>query len=247
MFIIDSHTHIGKSKLSSIDIQEEDLLSSMRKSQIGAALVIPHALSEDPLSDHLRVKNLIEKHPNKFFGVTAFNPLQFNDYAYMTKRYIKEMGFVGIKFHPLLFSLSPLMEQANIVFALANDLGVPVIVHTGTGAPWSLPSLCIPVAQRYPDLKIILAHCGMMVFAEEAFVAAKVCPNIYLEISWSMGYQIKHFLSVLGQDRFMFGSDLPDNLENELVKVKSLNFNKTELTWILGKTADNVFKLGLVK
>jgi predicted TIM-barrel fold metal-dependent hydrolase len=43
----------------------------------------------------------------------------------------------------------------------------------------------------------------------------------------------------------MFGSDLPENMGVELIKLKSLDLNEDELGWILGKTADTVFGLGI--
>ena len=246
MIVVDSHTHLGKSKLSSIDISESDLLGAMDRWQVGAALVIPHAAPEEPFAAHEMVKIIKKKYPAQFFGIAAHNPLQLgDDYAAETRKCIEAYGFKGIKFHPLLFSLSPMMPKAQVVFHTAAELDVPVIVHTGTGMPWSLPSLCIPIARRYPDLKIVLAHSGMTVFADEAYIAASECANIYLEVSWTAGFQIKHFISSLGPKRIMFGSDLPENLGAELTKLKSLDLDEDELSWILGKTADTVFGLGL--
>jgi len=244
--IIDSHTHLGKSNLSSIDISESDLLDAAQKWDVDAALVIPHAAPDEPFSAHEKVNLLTQKHPQTFFGIAAHNPLLIgDDYPAETRKCIESFGFKGIKFHPLLFTLSPMMPKAQVVFRTAVELNVPVIVHTGTGVPWTLPSLCIPISRQYPDLKIVLAHSGMTVFADEAYIAASECANIYLEVSWTAGFQIKHFVSSLGPERIMFGSDLPENMGVELIKLKSLDLNEDELGWILGKTADTVFGLGI--
>ncbi|MAF95054.1 MAG: hypothetical protein CMM60_04795 [Rhodospirillaceae bacterium] len=246
MLIIDSHTHLGKSNLSSIDISEADLLGTMNQWDVDTALVIPHAAPDEPFSAHENVRQLVLKHPDKFFGVSAYNPLLLgNDYPGETKKCVEQFGFKGVKFHPLLFTLSPAMPKAQAVFSTAADLGVPVIVHTGTGVPWTLPSLCIPVARKYPDLKIVLAHSGMMVFAEEALIAAQECENIYLDVSWTAGFQIKHFVAELGPERIMFSSDLPDNLGVELTKLNAIGLEQEALEWVLGRTANTLFGLGL--
>ena len=51
---------------------------------------------------------------------------------------------------------------------------------TGPGIPFALPALCIPAAQKYPGLKIILAHAGWGIFSAEAQVAASVAATFIL-------------------------------------------------------------------
>jgi predicted TIM-barrel fold metal-dependent hydrolase len=140
---------------------------------------------------------------------------------------------------------SPLMANADKVFDVAADLGVPVIVHTGLGAPWAQPSLSIPQARRHPELPIILAHAGFAIYTDEAYVAADVCPNIYLEPSWCMVGGLKMLVNKIGSERIMFGSDLPDNLPVELAKYRAAGLSEKELENCLGGTAMKLFGLQL--
>lgn len=242
--IIDTHTHLGTSKLSGLTISEADLLGAMEANDVDMALVMPHAVSDDPAEEHNKVAALCRKHPGRFRGIVNLTPL-WDERAYRQEaaRCVRELGFVAIKLNPMQHLTSPLMSNADKVFDCAADLGVPVIVHTGLGAPWALPSLCIPQARRHPDLPIILAHAGFAIYTAEAYVAALECPNIYLEPSWCSIHDMQWLLSRLGAGRMMMGSDLPANLPVELCKYLTLGLSEADLAACLGGTASRVFKL----
>ena len=157
--------------------------------------------------------------------------------------YVRDLGFVGIKLNPMQHLTSPMMANADKVFRTAAELGVPVIVHTGLGAPWSQPALCIPPARRYPDLPIVLAHAGFAIYTDEAFVAASECTNIYLDPSWCMIGSLQFFVRELGAERILFGSDWPSNLPVELAKYRAASLSDKQLAACLGGTAARIFQL----
>ena len=160
---------------------------------------------------------------------------------------MEQLGFVGLKLHPLGHNIAPNHKSADKVFRVAAELGVPVIVHTGLGTPWSLPSLCIPPARRYPQLPVILAHAGWALYSCEAFVAAEVCPNILLEPSWCPTYVARKMIDQFGADRVLFGSDHVTNLPVELTKYRSIGLTDEQRAMVLGGTAGAVFPLASVR
>ncbi|MEJ2599502.1 MAG: amidohydrolase family protein, partial [Anaerolineales bacterium] len=169
--IIDTHCHLGVSKLSGRTITETTLLTVMNRYEIDLALVMPHAVTVDAVQAHEAVADLCRRFPTRFCGIANFNPLLDEaDYRQFVTRFVREYGFVAVKLNPMQHLASPLMANANKVFDTASDLGIPVIVHTGLGTPWALPSLSIPQARRHPDLPIVLAHAGYSVYTEEAYV-----------------------------------------------------------------------------
>jgi predicted TIM-barrel fold metal-dependent hydrolase len=117
------------------------------------------------------------------------------------------------------------------------------MVHTGPGIPFALPSLCIPPARKYPNLKIILAHAGFGVFSAEAQVAASVCNNLYLETSWCIGEDILWMIQTIGPDRLMMGADLTNNIPVEVAKFKALNLDPETYAKVMSTTAIKTFKL----
>ena len=244
MKIIDSHCHLGVSKLSGRTITGEDLLRTMETHDVEIALAMPHAVTGDPIAAHDAVAELCQRHPRRFRGIVNLSPLWDEaDYRREATHYVRDKGFVALKLNPMQHLTSPLMANASKVFDAATDLEVPVIVHTGMGTPWSLPSLCIPQARRHPDIPIVLAHAGYAIYTDEAYVAASECPNIYLEPSWCSIHKLEWLVRQVGTERIMFGSDLPANVPVELTKYRSLGLDADNLANCLERTARQVFRI----
>ena len=244
MKIIDTHCHLGVSKLSGLTITERDLLETMDEHGVDMALVMPHAVTDDPVAAHDAVAELCQRHPQRFRGIVNLSPLWDEaDYRREVTRCVRDLGFVALKLNPMQHLASPLMQNADQVFDAGADLGVPVIVHTGLGAPWALPSLCIPQARRHPELPIVLAHVGFAIYVDEAYVAASECDNIYLEPSWCTVYGLRGLIQKLGAERVLFGSDNPENVPVELAKYRAIHLSAEDLATCLGGTAIRVFQL----
>jgi predicted TIM-barrel fold metal-dependent hydrolase len=111
------------------------------------------------------------------------------------------------------------------------------------GIPFSLPALCIPAANKYPGLKIVLAHAGGGIVSAEAQVAASICENLYLETSWCLGEDIRWMISTIGADRVMMGADLPSNVPVEFAKYRALDLAPDVYDKVMGETAVEVFNL----
>jgi len=218
----------------------------MNKYEIDLALVMPHAVTLDPIKVHEDVADLCRRFPDRFFGITNFSPLlDEDDYRRVVTRFVRDHGFVSVKLNPMQHLASPLMSNSDNVFDIAADLGIPVIVHTGMGTPWALPSLCIPQARRHPDLSIVLAHAGYSIYTAEAYVAASECANIYLEPSWCTIHDLKWLIQKIGSDRILFGSDQPENVPVELTKYRSLELEENILADCMWRTARKVFNLSV--
>jgi len=106
-----------------------------------------------------------------------------------------------------------------------------------------LPALCIPAANKYPNLKIVLAHAGGGIVSAEAQVAASICNNLYLETSWCLGEDIRWMISTIGSDRVMMGADLPSNVPVEFAKYRALDLEPAVYDKVMGTTAIEVFNL----
>lgn len=249
--IIDAHTHIGKSRISDLEITEDILCGEMDRCGIDMAILqsfpFPHHYSEGSIQQfHDEIADLAQKYPGRIYGMASINPhWSAEHYRKEADRCIRDMGFVGIKLHPLAH-LAPITATcSDVVFKTASDLNVPVMIHTGFGVPFTLPALAIPRARQYPDLTIILAHAGESVYAGEALVAATECSNIFLETSWSQAGGIERFIQTLGAKRVMMGSDLPNNTRSELAKYESIDISADQRKQSLGITAREVFSLSI--
>jgi len=243
MRVVDAHVHLGKCRLFCIDYSPADVIEGMDANGIDTSIVqpVPGAINIEEV--HEQVAEMAVKHKGRIYGLACFNPyLEEDEYEKLATWAVKDLDFRGLKIHTNGHSISPLHPYAKKVFRIANDLKVPVMIHTGAGIPCSLPALCIPPAMEYPDLTIILAHAGGELLSGEAIVAADLCPNIYLEGSWTSSFAVPGMVAA-ADGRLMFGSDVITNIQTELAKYKSQGLSQNQLDNILGKVAEKVFRL----
>lgn len=245
MIAIDTHCHIGKSQNSaSGGIDGDDLVAGMDRYGITAAIVLPLPSIEDYASQHDDIARLAERYPGRIFGTVCIRPQVGQDEVYReTKRCVEEFGFLAMKFHPMHHGGSPASQRGDTIFEVAREFGLPVMSHTGPGAPWSLPSMLIPAAQKYPDITFIAAHSGMEIYAEDAGVAASVCPNILLDSAWTSPGATMKLIEQAGANRMMMSTDLPTNNSTEMAKWRDLPISEEDRRECLVNVPMRVFKL----
>jgi hypothetical protein len=242
--VIDTHQHLGRSRFSGVTTTEDDLVAAMDRHHVATALVMPQPTLEDVRAVHDRIAEAAARHPGRIAGIASVDPWGTDEeYAAEVTRCVRDLGFVAIKLHPLGHGIAPNHPAADKVFAAATRLEVPVIVHTGLGAPFALPALCIPPARAYPDVPVVLAHAGWGLYSQEAVVAAEVCANIYLEPSWCPSFSLEHMVRAIGVERLLFGSDHLSNLSVELAKFHAIQLSDDELRTIFQTTPTRLFKL----
>jgi hypothetical protein len=244
--IIDAHAHLGYDYIFEEDFTLEKLLSNREKNGVEVSIVQPGTTFslKTVIKQHNFIADLSEKMAGRIFGMANPNPhLPTAKYRKELVRCVDDLGFVGVKLHPLAHAVNPILSAGRRVFETASDLGIPVMVHTGAGVPWALPSAVVPMALEFPNLKIILAHSGSAIFSNEASLTAKLCPNVFLETSWMPSISIYGFCKTFGSNRVMFGSDHSENIASELAKYRTMGLTDEEIEWCLGKTAMEVFKI----
>jgi len=244
MITIDAHAHLGDSAVSKLSVTPDDLLGAMDLYGIDVSVVLPHPVMEDYQQAHDNIAALAADYPTRIFGVASLSPqVGIEIYRKEVTRCVQELGFVAVKYHPVLQSALPTSSVTKTLFEIARSLENPVIVHTGLGMPWAHPSRLTPLAWNYPDVKVVFAHSGFTHFSLDALYAAQECSNIYLETSWTAPDAIAHFIKEIGSQRVMMGADGLLNIPVELKKYEVLELPEQDLAWCLGQTAINVFGL----
>jgi uncharacterized protein len=241
--IFDTHTHIGHGLHHGRRYSAEQLLAAMEKNGVDRSVVIPFPVVADTRATHDEIGRAVKAHPERLVGTVCIYPYigpdKFRDEV---KRCVEEFGFRALKLQPQFQPLDPLLPIGDFLYESALEFNLPVIIHTGTGTPYALPSLYTIPATRFPDLKIILAHCGGGgLFFAEAIVAAQTCANIWLELSTLMPHHILQVLKHIPPSRLMIGSDLPENLSTELFKIYALEVSDETKHDILWHTAQELF------
>ncbi len=244
MIIVDGYCHLGECRVYDQRITDGELVNALNANRVSAAVVAPFPAPPNPAQVHDDIASLASRYPGRFFGLANVNPhINRMTYHAEIERAIRQLGFVGIVLDTLGHAVDPNGQDGQTVFEAAREFAVPVVVHTGSGAPFGLPSIVLPRARSYSDVKIILAHAGGGLFASEAYVVAKEASNVYLETSSCSAEDVKRLVEEIGPSRVMFGSDRPINQPVELLKYRSLNFYHYQQYQALGQTAIDVYRL----
>lgn len=244
MIIIDAYCHIGDCCIFDTSVTESELIDALNANRLSAAIVQPFPGVHNPAETHDRIAELGGKHPGRIYGVANVDPhINRDRYHQEIERCVRELGFVGVALDTLGFAVNPNGHDAKTVFEVARELAIPVVIRTGWGTPFGLPSLVLPRAREYSDVKIILASAGAGSYAFEAYLVARDAPNVYLETSWARSDEIRWLTNELGAGRLLLGSDLPSNQEAELAKLRSLGLFQFQQYEMLGQNAIDLFAL----
>lgn len=183
-------------------------------------------------------------------GFVSLNP-QGERACQKLRKYMKK-GFAGAKIHPSVMKIVVNDKKNDPYYKTAQELGIPIVFHTGVHG-WHLknyrPLLIDDVAQRFPDLKIIMAHIGGTAFFSEALGVLQNNKNVYGELtstrkircgfSWYLSDEfIRILLASVGPDRLIYGTDWPwnnsEDIRLDIERIRSWNITDEEKGKILG-------------
>jgi uncharacterized protein len=180
---------------------------------------------DDPLPSNEEVAELAAQYEDVVIPFASIDPNRGRAGVKMLHRLVGESGMRGLKLHPNSQEFFPNDRRVYPLYAAAEELGIPVLFHTGhTGVgagevggggirlKYSNPMFVDDVAVDFPHLPIILAHPSFP-WQDEALSVARHKPLVYIDLSgWSPKYfpesLVQHANSVL-QDKVLFGSDYP--------------------------------------
>jgi hypothetical protein len=239
--VFDSHTHLGSARHSGRRQTVDQMVEASDRCGIDRSLLIPFPVVDDYRREHDEIAAAIRAFPDRFAGAACIHPfIGEQEYRDEIRRCAEELGFRALKLQPQYQALNPLNRRGDFLYESALKHNLALVVHTGAGAPFALPSLYIMVARRFPELPVILGHAGGGIYCAEAIVAASVCPNIYIELSSLMPHHCNEVLAHIDSSRLMAGSDLPESAETELGKILTLNASDEAKGNILWRTARRV-------
>lgn len=240
--VYDAHAHLGVARHSGRRHTADELLRTMDRTGIDRALLIPFPVVEDYRAAHDGIASAMRAHPDRFSGAACIDPfIPEPDFRAEVRRCAEDLGFRALKLQPQYQALNPVSGRGDFLFAAALEHKLTVVVHTGAGAPFALPSLYIMPARKFPDLPIVLGHAGGGLYVLEAIVAASVCPNIFVELSSLMPHHVHEVLAHVPPERLMIGTDLPESAETEIGKILTLDVPEAVRQQILWGTAERLF------
>ena len=179
--VIDVHTHLGHDE-DGMSLDPAGLVEMLDAAAAERAVVFPlHDPERDPAYSlpNDRVLEWARESGGRFIPFCRLDPLQSP--AAEAERCLAA-GARGIKLHPRAqaFALDGLCEP---IFSLAEEAGVPILIHAGRGLPLAFGPELVELAQRHPGAPLVMAHVGV---ADQGVLAdgLRDHPSAVFDTSW---------------------------------------------------------------
>ena len=108
--IIDAHTHLGYDHVFEHDFTPDELIMNMKTNKIDTSMVQPGITLDlkTIIKQHNTIASLSEEYPGKIYRIANPNPhLLTTEYRKELDRCVNELGFLGVKMHPLGHAIDP--------------------------------------------------------------------------------------------------------------------------------------------
>ncbi len=249
--IIDSHIHLerGKDPFEST----KTLLHEMELAGVDRACLMPRVGSgsryygTEELEETLEfTQRIVDQNNGKFYPLIWLNPTHpFSFLEPFLEKAVLNGPFNGVK---LSIQMNATDRRNDQLFSFLQEHDIPLLYHS-----WyktvdkhlyeSDPSDIAKMAERYPKLRVMLAHVtGGRI---RGSVDILPHPNLYYDTSGSQpedGY-LQNALDLLGADRILFGSDFPGrDIAVQRARIDSIDLTPEQKEKILWRNAVRFFE-----
>jgi hypothetical protein len=180
------------------------------------------------------VADYVNRFPQKLIGFAGIDPTERG--AVEEVRAVRnDLHLRGLTISPANQDFHPSDSRAMRVYAEAEKLGMPVLVHPGsqfteaTKLEFGRPYLWDEVARCNPQLRIVIAQLGQP-WVDETICMLGKHPNVFADVSGLLRrpWQAYNSLVLAYQygviDKLLFGSDFPYTNATECIEaLYSLN------------------------
>ena len=204
--MIDVHTHLGLDE-DGMSLDPEGLIAMLDAADAARAVTFP--LHDPERHPAYRVPNdrVLEWAAASGGRLVPLCRLDPQDCPVEEAERCLARGAQGIKLHPRAqaFGLTGLCEP---IFALAEQAGVPILIHAGRGLPENFGVELVELAQRHPGAPLIMAHVGV---ADQGTMADGLLghPAAVFDTSWMNMLDLMALFARVPAERVVFGSDPP--------------------------------------
>ena len=165
------------------------------------------------------VAEYVARHPEKLIGFCSVDP-QDPDAVEQLDDSVQRLKLQGLKMGPIYHNVAPGDSRFRRIMKRAEELRIPMLIHQGTtfcenvSLEIANPIQLQPLAQEFPNLRMVIAHLGHP-WIDETLVLIRKHPNLYSDIS-ALYYRPWQFYNALVSameygvlDRLLLGSDYP--------------------------------------
>ena len=204
--VIDAHTHLGLDE-DGRSLNLEQLLSQLDAARAQRACVFPlHDPDRHP-SYRLPNDRVLAWAGESDGRLVPFSRLDPAEDPLDEAERCLAAGAKGIKLHPRAQGFVFDGGEMDDVFALAEDVGVPILIHAGRGLPPLADGLA-DLALRHPGAVLILAHGAI---CDQGILTTRLAehPGVLYDISCFFPLDVIELFARVPAERIVFASDPP--------------------------------------
>lgn len=210
--IIDTHGHtkdVNYPIYSTDVVDAATMIDAMDRFEIEQMWISPTSgmVNDCHVHNKIQYENFKKLYPKRFVNFAVVNPYYPEQMKEEIKICFEEYGFQGIKIHSWLQSF--FLHQPGVYYIMeqAAKYNVPVLFHDGT-PPYSDTLQIAGLAERYPEVQVILGHAGLYDQTRSAIQACNLHENVWLCLmGTTIGETREVFRDVKRKDHLVFGSD----------------------------------------
>ncbi len=184
----------------------------------------------------------------------TLNPYTVGAPARELERLVGEREMRGLKLYPTYNYFYPNDAMLYPVYAAAERLGIPVMVHTGSSVfagarlKYGDPLFLDDVAVDFPRLPLLVTHGGRPFWYDRAAALARLHPNVYVEVGGLPPQRLAEYFPDLERlaPKVVFGSDwpgVPGSVADNVAAVRALPLSDGAKARILGGNAAHLLGL----
>ncbi|HEX8103463.1 MAG TPA: amidohydrolase family protein [Solirubrobacteraceae bacterium] len=204
--LFDVHTHVGRNDPDGFKQTPGELLERLLAAGGASAAVFPmHEPGGYPPANDA----VLEAARASGGRLTAFCRVdpRLGDAAVQEARRTLDAGARGIKLHPRAESFGLDAPAVRGLAALADERGVPILIHAGRGIP-ALGRHTVALAHEFPAARFILAHAGISDLAW-LWQELPAHPNLFLDTAWWAPADLLAVFAYAPPGQVLFASDSP--------------------------------------
>ncbi len=266
--IIDCHTHLNRyddTQPATLEGRYRLMKTQMQLHGIDYSLVLTSFKDNERRPSLEEVLEVVGNDPQ--IGVVAgVSYLNYRAHDLANLRILLKTGRIkGLKLYPGYEPFYPHDPRMRVVYELAGEFGVPVMIHTGdTFDPqgkvkYAHPLQVDEVAVDFREVTFVICHLGNPWVTDTMEVIYKNA-NVVADFSGlTLGHfeerferfmlaQINEFVAFAGDpSKLLFGTDWPVADMGDYVRfVRALNLSEEENELILWKNAARIFNIDVV-
>ena len=213
--IIDLHAHLGPNGIMHIPANDlTGMIKMMDICGINKTVVSPHhGIDYDIVLGNNIMLEAIRNHRERIYGACMVNghypELSLDE---LQRCFSEDKDVKMIKIHPFSTYCNMKDKRMKKIYEFASDRKLVVLVHTWLdGDLYGNLNIFPEVVKDYPEIKWVMGHSGGPHGSYHAVELAKESENIFLDIALSTvpARQIEFFVSEIGSERVIFGTDNP--------------------------------------